>query len=44
VRYVHDVILQVSCLTTQSSAMISNTVAFYVVDRVGTGSSRQIRY
>ena len=43
-KYVPDAIIKVSCLTTQSSAKISYTVAFVLFDRVVTDSSRQSRY
>ena len=43
-RYVSTVTLRVSCLTTQSSVKISDSVAFVVVDKVGTDISRQSRY
>jgi hypothetical protein len=44
VRYVPDAILKVPCLTTQSSAKISDTVALVLLDSVSTDICRQIRY
>jgi len=44
VRYVPDAIIKVSCLTAQSSAKISDSVTFFVVDSVCIDISRQNKY
>jgi hypothetical protein len=44
VRHETDAIFKVSCLMTQSSAKISDTVTFVVVERMGTDSRRQSGY